>query len=231
MGILKHLLKQKYMVTVDHYLVEKALAVVMLWLQRGQGAEAELWKGHSEVTVAETMVWWYRCYRERWASIWTLCPSYFVRSVRCRVLATDPSLVFNKRQSKEREQWDRRVDSTWTSRTRSSQWRWRKKAMVGESVSEEGEGRYSAFPQSGVRREPYPRLTENEINGSIYPEVNLSSYSEYEKMSRLLECCQLRRQRAVENNYFERYVEMEQEISRIERLLVTADDFRPGEVG
>ena len=132
-----------------------------------------------------------------------------------------------RNESSETEEWTVREHRGREAHSEGGE----EEAMVGESVSEEGEGRYSAFPQSGVRREPYPRLTENEINGSIYPEVNLSSYSEYEKMSRLLECCQLRRQRAVENNYFERYVEMEQEISRIERLLVTADDFRPGEVG
>lgn len=43
----------------------------------------------------------------------------------------------------------------------------------------------------------YPRLTPAELSGTRYPDVDLSAFSDYERMSRLSECLHMRMEEAV----------------------------------
>ena len=110
----------------------------------------------------------------------------------------------------------------------------------GESLSEQGEGCYNVFEPEGEPGErgreeggrnprTYPELTEDEINGTRNPgtDVDLSPFSDYEKMCRLCESYEKRIDATVANNDFETYEMLARELSRGEGLV--ASDIRPGE--
>ena len=120
----------------------------------------------------------------------------------------------------------------------------------GESVSEHGEGRFNAFepegepsergggravPGRGAVRDPltYPDLTPEEISGEQYPgyDVDLTPFSQYEKMCRLCQCLEQRIEIAVANNDYETYERWARELSQVEGLQAVASDLRPREEG
>ena len=117
----------------------------------------------------------------------------------------------------------------------------------GESVSEHGEGRFNAFEPEGEPSErggeravpgravrnplTYPDLTPEEISGEQYPgyDVDLTSFSQYERMSRLCQCLEQRMEIAVANNDYETYERWARELSQVEGSHAVASDLRPGE--
>ena len=109
----------------------------------------------------------------------------------------------------------------------------------GESLSEQGEGRFNVFEPEGepsghgrgVRNpQTYPDLTE-EVSGVQYPGngIDLSPFSEYERMGRLCKCYEMRIEAAVVNNDYETYERLSRELARVEGLQLAASDIRPGE--
>ena len=124
----------------------------------------------------------------------------------------------------------------------------------GESVSERGEGRFNAFEPEGepserggeravpgqavpgrAARNPltYPDLTPEEVSGEQYPgyDVDLTPFSQYERMCRLCQCLEQRIEIAVANNNYEAYERWARELSRVEELQAVASDLRPGGEG
>ena len=110
----------------------------------------------------------------------------------------------------------------------------------GESLSEHGEGRFNVFEPEGepsghgrgVRNpQTYPDLTEEEVSGVQYPGngIDLSPFSEYERMGRLCKCYEMRIEAAVVNNDYETYERLWRELARVEGLQLAASDIRPGE--
>ncbi len=113
----------------------------------------------------------------------------------------------------------------------------------GESLSEQGEGRFNVFEPEGEPRSlvartrrgrdpaTYPGLTAEEINGSQYPgvDIDLSQFSDKERMMRLLECIQARMIQAEVNNKEEMYNNLVVERIQLEDLASVASDIRPGE--
>ena len=85
--------------------------------------------------------------------------------------------------------------------------------------------------ERGAARVPrtYPDLTEDELNRTNYPGegVDLSPFSDYERMCRLCECYERQIEVAVVNN--ETYEMLPRELSRVEGLRLVASDIRPGE--
>ena len=82
-----------------------------------------------------------------------------------------------------------------------------------------------------VRRNPltYPRLTLAELNGTRYPDVDLSAFSNYERMAILSECLDARMEEAVVNNDYETYERLGMQRNHVEGLRLAASDVRPGE--
>ncbi len=85
--------------------------------------------------------------------------------------------------------------------------------------------------ERGAARVPrtYPDLTEDELNRTNYTGegVDLSPFSDYERMCRLCECYERQSEVAVVNN--ETYEMLSRELSRVEGLRLVASDIRPGE--
>ena len=124
----------------------------------------------------------------------------------------------------------------------------------GESVLERGDGRFNAFEPEGEPSElggeravpgqavpgravrsplTYPDLTPEEVSGEQYPgyDVDLTPFSQYERMCRLCQCLERRIEIAVANNDYETYERWARELSRVEELQAVASDLRPGEEG
>ena len=126
----------------------------------------------------------------------------------------------------------------------------------GESVSEHGGERFNAFEPEGEPSErggravpgqavpgeavpgravrnplTYPDLTPEEVSGEQYPgyDVDLTPFSQYERMSRLCQCLEQRIEIAVANNDYETYERWTRELSQVEDLQAVASDLRPGE--
>ena len=120
----------------------------------------------------------------------------------------------------------------------------------GESVSEHGSERFNAFEPEGEPSErggravpgqavpgravrnplTYPDLTPEEVSGEQYPGyVDLTPFSQYERMSRLCQCLEQRIEIAVANNDYVTYERWARELSRVEDLQAVASDLRPGE--
>ena len=123
----------------------------------------------------------------------------------------------------------------------------------GESLSEHGGERFNVFEPEGEPSErggravpgqavpgravrnplTYPDLTPEEVSGEQYPgyNVDLTPFSQYERMSRLCQCLEQRIEIAVANNDYETYERWARELSRVEQLQADASDLRPGEEG
>ena len=110
----------------------------------------------------------------------------------------------------------------------------------GENLSEHGGGRFNAFEPEGEPSEygrgarhplTFPELTEDEVSGVRYPGngIDLSSFSEYEKVCRMCKCYEMRIEAAVVNNDFETYERLSRELARVEDLRLAVSDIRPGE--
>ena len=88
-------------------------------------------------------------------------------------------------------------------------------------------------PRPGGRRDPvtYPPIQQDEMQGA-YPGagVDMTPYSTYEKVTRMIECYNARLVECEYNNNPERYEEILREIHRLEELQVLADDVRPSEM-
>ena len=86
----------------------------------------------------------------------------------------------------------------------------------------------------GAVREPltYPPLQEDELQGVGYPGagVNLAPYSNYERVTRMIECYNARLVECEYHNDPEEYENILREIERLEDLQVLADDVRPNEM-
>jgi len=86
----------------------------------------------------------------------------------------------------------------------------------------------------GVVREPltYPPIQEDELQGVVYPGagVNLAPYSNYERVTRMIECYNARLVECEYHNDPEEYENILREIERLEDLQVLADDVRPNEM-
>ena len=99
-------------------------------------------------------------------------------------------------------------------------------AIPGQAVPGE------AVPGRAVRNPvTYPDLTPEEVSGEQYPgyDVDLTPFSQYERMSRLCQCLEQRIEIAVANNDYETYERWARELSRVEDLQAVASDLRPGE--
>ena len=95
----------------------------------------------------------------------------------------------------------------------------------GEILSEHGGGRFNVFEPEGEPSEygrgvRYPRtvpeLTDDEVNGVRYPDngIDLSPFSEYEKVCRMCTCLEMRIEAAVVNNDYEAYGRLSRELGR-----------------
>ena len=76
-----------------------------------------------------------------------------------------------------------------------------------------------------------PDLTEDEIDGTRYPGegVDLSQFSDYERMSRLCQCYEAQLRTMEINNNREGYEFFEQQLVEVDGLRLIASDVRPGE--
>ena len=88
-------------------------------------------------------------------------------------------------------------------------------------------------PRPGGPRDPvtYPPIQQDEMQGA-YPGagVDLTPYSTYEKVTRMIECYHARLVECEYANEPDRYEEILREIKRLEELQVLADDVRPDEM-
>ena len=88
-------------------------------------------------------------------------------------------------------------------------------------------------PRPGGPRDPvtYPPIQQDEMQGA-YPGagVDLTPYSTYEKVTRMIGCYHARLVECEYANEPERYEEILREIPRLEELQVLADDVRPSEM-
>ena len=88
-------------------------------------------------------------------------------------------------------------------------------------------------PRPGGQRDPvtYPPIQQDEMQGA-YPGagVDLTPYSTYEKVTRMIECYHARLVECEYTNEPERYEEILREIRRLEGLQALADDVRPSEM-
>lgn len=75
----------------------------------------------------------------------------------------------------------------------------------------------------------YPPLMLAELNGTRYPDVDLSAFSDYERMARLSECLDAQMEDAVVNNDYEAYEVLGMRRNHVEGLRLAASDLRPGE--
>ena len=102
----------------------------------------------------------------------------------------------------------------------------------GDGLEPEGEPRsLVAWTRRGRNPATYPGLTREEINGSQYPgvDVDLSQFSDLDRMMRLLECIQARMILAEVSNDEEMYNHLVEERMQLEDLASVASDVRPGE--
>ena len=110
----------------------------------------------------------------------------------------------------------------------------------GENLSEYGGGRFNAFEPEGEPgdhgrgvRYPltFPELTEDELSGVRYPGngIDLSPFSEYERVCRMCKCYEVRIEAAVVNNDYETYERLSVELAQVEDLRLAVSDIRPNE--
>ena len=110
----------------------------------------------------------------------------------------------------------------------------------GEALSEHGGGRFNVFEPEGEPSEhgcgvrhplTVPELTDNEVNGVRYPDhgIDLSPFSDYERVCRMCRCLEMRIEMAVVNNDYETYEMLSRELGQMEGLRLETSDVRPGE--
>ena len=68
-----------------------------------------------------------------------------------------------------------------------------------------------------------------ELNEARCPDVDLSAFTDYERMARLSECLDARMEEAVVNNDYETYEQLGMQRNHVEGLRLAASDIRPGE--
>ena len=95
------------------------------------------------------------------------------------------------------------------------------------------EAAHTGRPRPGGPRDPltYPPIQQDEMQG-VYPgaRVDLTPYSSYERLTRMIECYNARLVECEYNNNPERCEEILKEIQYLEDIQAGADDIRPSEM-
>ena len=96
--------------------------------------------------------------------------------------------------------------------TKNQQW-WQLQLVANENLKE------NQMSGTSYEKSTHLYMTLAELNGARYPDVDLSAFSDYERMARLSEWLDARMEEAVVNNDYDPY----------EQLRLAASDIRPGE--